>query len=62
MAVADPLVMPLVLELLECYETELAKLEVPNGGVNSAPVSDVEIMQNLDEKKPAAAKKAAPKS
>jgi hypothetical protein len=40
----------------------LAKLEVPNGGVNSAPVSDVEIMQNLDEKKPVAAKKAAPKS
>ena len=40
----------------------LAKLEVPAGGVNSAPVSDVEIMQNLDEKKPVAAKKAAPKS
>lgn len=40
----------------------LAKLEVPNGGLNSAPVSDAEIMQNLDEKKPAAAKKAAPKS
>ncbi|MBL9213534.1 MAG: ThuA domain-containing protein [Opitutaceae bacterium] len=40
----------------------LAKLEVPAAGVNSAPVSDVEIMQNLDEKKPAAPKKAAPKS
>jgi len=39
----------------------LAKLEVPAAGVNSASVSDVEIMQNLDEKKPAAAKKAAAK-
>ena len=29
----------------------LAKLEVPAGGINSAPVSDVEAMQNLDEKK-----------
>jgi hypothetical protein len=29
----------------------LAKLEVPTGGVDSAPVSDVEIMQNLDNKK-----------
>jgi len=39
----------------------LAKLEVPAAGVNSASVSEVEIMQNLDEKKPAAPKKAAPK-
>ena len=31
----------------------LAKLEVPAGGIDSAPVSDVEAMQNLDEKKPA---------
>lgn len=30
----------------------LAKLEVPANGIDSAPVSDVEIMQNLDEKKP----------
>jgi hypothetical protein len=29
----------------------LTKLEVPAGGINSAPVSDVEAMQNLDEKK-----------
>lgn len=29
MAVSDPLVMPLARELLECYEQELAKLEVP---------------------------------
>ncbi len=29
----------------------LAKLEVPAGGINSAPVSDDEAYQNLDEKK-----------
>jgi len=29
----------------------LVKLDVPAGGINSAPVSDVEAMQNLDEKK-----------
>lgn len=39
----------------------LAKLEVPAGGVNSAPVGDVEIMQNLDEKRPTPAKKAEAK-
>ena len=31
----------------------LAKLDVPAGGIASASVSDAEIMQNLDEKKPA---------
>lgn len=38
----------------------LAKLEVPAGGIDSAPVSDEEIMQNLDPKpgRPAAAPKA----
>ncbi len=30
----------------------LAKLEVPAGGIDSEPVSDVEIHQNLDEKPP----------
>lgn len=42
----------------------LAKLDVPKGGINSAPVTDAEAMQNLDEKKPSAPKapKAAPKS
>ena len=45
----------------------LAKLDVPAGGIDSAPVDDVEIMQNLDEKKQnvpkgsAPAKPAAPK-
>ena len=39
----------------------LAKLEVPKGGVDSAPVDDVEIMQNLDEKKINVPKAAAPK-
>jgi hypothetical protein len=40
----------------------LAKLEVPAGGVDSAPVSDVEIHENLDEKppRPAPASTAAP--
>jgi len=32
----------------------LAKLEVPKGGVSSAPVTDEEAYQNLDEKQPAA--------
>jgi hypothetical protein len=39
----------------------LAKLEVPAGGINSAPVDDLEIMQNLDEKKQSVPKAAAPK-
>jgi hypothetical protein len=39
----------------------LAKLDVPKGGVDSAPVDDVEIMQNLDEKKINVPKAAAPK-
>lgn len=32
----------------------LAKLEVPAGGIDSAPVSDEEVMQNLDVKKQSA--------
>jgi hypothetical protein len=40
----------------------LAKLDVPAGGVDSAPVSDVEIMQNLDEKKQSAPKQPAAKT
>jgi hypothetical protein len=38
----------------------LAKLEVPATGIVSAPVDDVEIMQNLDEKKQSAPKGSAP--
>jgi hypothetical protein len=38
----------------------LAKLDVPVGGIDSAPVDDVEIMQNLDEKKQFAPKGSAP--
>lgn len=38
----------------------LAKLEVPAGGVNSAPVSDEEAKQNLDEKTVKVPKPAAP--
>ena len=38
----------------------LAKLEVPAGGINSATVSETEVMQNLDEKKQSAPKSAAP--
>jgi hypothetical protein len=37
----------------------LAKLEVPAGGIQSAPVSDEEAMQNLDEKRPRGAAKKA---
>ena len=39
----------------------LAKLEVPPRGIDSAPVDDVEIMQNLDDKKQSAPKPAAAK-
>ena len=38
----------------------LAKLEVPAGGIDSAPVSDEEARQNLDEKKPSAPRPAPP--
>jgi hypothetical protein len=38
----------------------LAKLDVPARGIDSAPVDDVEIMQNLDEKKQSTPKAAAP--
>ncbi len=34
----------------------LAKLDVPEGGIDSPPVSDEEAQQNLDEKAPAAAR------
>jgi len=37
MAVSDPLVMPLVRELLECYETELAKLADPPVSIGLRP-------------------------
>lgn len=42
----------------------LAKLDVPKGGIHSAPVTDAEAMLNLDEKKQSAPKapKAAKKS
>jgi len=30
----------------------LAKVEVPTGGIDSAPVSDEELMENLDDKRP----------
>ncbi len=40
----------------------LAKLEVPADGIKSASVSDAEARENLDEKKPAAAKTAPTKS
>jgi hypothetical protein len=40
----------------------LAKLEVPAGGVDSAPVSDEELKQNLDDKRQSSPKKAAEKT
>jgi hypothetical protein len=40
----------------------LAKLDVPAGGVNSAPVTDEEVMQNLDVKKQATPRPAPTKA
>ena len=49
MAVSDPLVMPLVLELLECYETELAKMENPPGSVGVRPGTVVDFLMSMSD-------------
>jgi hypothetical protein len=40
----------------------LAKLDVPSGGIDSASVSDTEVQQNLDEKKPPVPRPAGAKA
>lgn len=51
MPISDPLVMPLVLELLDCYEQELAKLENPplHVGVRPGTVVDFLLSTSDDE-------------
>lgn len=51
MAVADPLVMPLVVELLDCYAQELAKLEDPplHVGVRPGSIVDFLVSRSSDE-------------
>lgn len=46
MPVADPLVMPLALELLECYEQELAKLADPPQNVGIRPGTTVDFLMS----------------
>lgn len=51
MAVADPLVMPIARELLECYAQELAKLESPplHVGLRPGPIVDFLMSTSDDE-------------
>ena len=49
MAVSDPLVMPLARELLECYETELAKLETPPGSIGLRPGTIVDLLLSTSD-------------
>lgn len=49
MPVADPLVMPLVEELLECYETELAKMEDPPGSIGVRPGTNVDFLMSMSD-------------
>jgi hypothetical protein len=49
MAVSDPLVMPLVRELLACYETELAKMDVPPGSIGVRPGTVVDFLMSMSD-------------
>lgn len=49
MPVADPLVMPLVLELLECYEAELAKMETPPNSIGVRPGTVVDFLLSMSD-------------
>lgn len=49
MAVADPLVMPLARELLECYRQELDKMEVPPLHVGLRPGTIVDHLMSTSE-------------
>lgn len=44
MPVADPLVMPLAIEMLECYEQELLKLEDPPASIGIRPGTTVDFL------------------
>lgn len=49
MAIADPLVMPLALELLECYSTELAKMESPPDSIGIRPGTVVDFLLSMSD-------------
>lgn len=49
MAVSDPLVMPLALELLACYEIELAKLETPPKSIGIRPGTVVDFLMSMSD-------------
>lgn len=47
--VADPLVMPLVTELLACYETELAKMADPPNSIGVRPGTVVDFLMSMSD-------------
>jgi hypothetical protein len=47
--ISDPLVIPLALELLECYEQELAKVEFPPAYVHLRPGTQVDHLLSLGQ-------------
>lgn len=49
MAVSDPLVMPMVRELLACYEIELAKMETPPGSIGVRPGTVVDFLLSMSD-------------
>lgn len=49
MAAPDPLVMPLVRELLECYAQELAKLDVPPQHIGLRPGTIVDFLMSTSD-------------
>lgn len=49
MAVDDPLVMPLAIELLDCYAQELAKLEDPPEHIGIRPGTTVDFLLSTSE-------------
>jgi hypothetical protein len=49
MAISDPLVMPLALELLECYEQELAKVASPPEYIGIRPGTTVDFLLSTSE-------------
>lgn len=49
MAVADPLVMPLALDLLDCYAQELAKLENIPKSIGLRPGTNVDFLMSTSE-------------
>lgn len=47
--IADPLIMPLAIELLECYQQELAKLENVPGSIGLRPGTIVDFLMSTSD-------------